>query len=215
MRRHLFFHILLCTVLLLCASGSALAEEGGMAASDVFIHVPKTTDKDFEYNRIEAYSEIAIGSVFYAYPLADKAYIYCADEGRTYYSDCWFEVNGKIVRKDQINEFIEEADRSIYNTSEERQQGLLKSISDGMYAIQYFYTYYREPVPTEVKVIVDFNEGSLEVEYSYTDVEKREKQPAIVCDEWMNEIVKEHSSIKYRQQASVRRKSANILKLWM
>ncbi|BEU86594.1 hypothetical protein TAMA11512_00580 [Selenomonas sp. TAMA-11512] len=182
-------------------------------AAPYAIRVPKTTDEDFAEHRMAAYVDATFMIPFYAYPAADKAYIYCTDEGDRYYADCFFEVNGKIVKKDQLNAYRRKDDPRIYDTSAEQQAALLKSIAEGMQSVQSFYDYYREPVPTEIRIIYDIKGGSLEAEHSYTEIGRQTKHPALLFVNWMHDIRREHASTEYRRQASARRKGANVLRL--
>lgn len=99
---------------------------------------------------------------------ADKIYIYCSFEERVISCDFFYCINDKVVRKHKLNDAINvELEKFRYDTSVERQKGVMNIINDDIEKLYKLCNAYKREMPTEIKLIYDVVQNSLKAEYKY------------------------------------------------
>lgn len=99
---------------------------------------------------------------------ADKIYIYCSFEERVISCDFFYCINDKVVRKHKLNDAINvELEKFRYDTSVERQKGVMNIINDDIEKLYKLCNEYKKEMPTEIKLVYDVVQNSLKAEYKY------------------------------------------------
>ncbi|MCR3757937.1 hypothetical protein KYB31_02855 [Clostridium felsineum] len=153
-------------------------------------------NKNFEDFFSELQADMVSICLEYAENKANKIYIYCSFEENMISSDFFYNINDKIVRKHKLNDAVNiEMNRFRYDTSVERQKGVLNIINEDIEKIYRLCKEYKREMPTEIKLIYDVNKNSLTAEYKYdliysTDSIKTADDIAI---EWFQNIKLENN----------------------
>lgn len=122
---------------------------------------------------------------------AEKIFIHCSFEDRVISNDYFFCINGKIVRKHKLNEALDTNNQDVqYDTSGERQSGVLRIINEDIEKIYDLCLEYKREMPTEMKLIYSVENNSLEADYRYDNVYSYDsiKTANDVAMEWFEEI---------------------------
>ncbi|URZ14856.1 DUF600 domain-containing protein [Clostridium felsineum] len=153
-------------------------------------------NKNFEDFFSELQADMVSICLEYAENKANKIYIYCSFEESMISSDFFYNINDKIVRKHKLNDAVNIGmNRFRYDTSVERQKGVLNIINEDIEKIYRLCKEYKREMPTEIKLIYDVNKNSLTAEYKYdliysTDSIKTADDIAI---EWFQNIKLENN----------------------
>lgn len=133
----------------------------------------------------------------YVQDRAEKIYVYCSFEERVISSDYFFSINGRIVRKHKLNDALDSSDSFRYDTSVERQKGVLNIINDDIEKIYRLCSEHKREMPTEIKLMYDVVQNSLKAEYKYELVYSNDpvKTADDIAKEWFEEIQSNHNNI--------------------
>lgn len=120
---------------------------------------------------------------------ANTIYIYCSCEENIISSSYFYNINGKIVSRSKLNDAISPSDKT-YDVSIARQKAVTKIINEDIKKIMKVCSEYQRPMPTEMRLVYNVNENSLEAEYKYENVysESQTKTAYDIADEWFDEI---------------------------
>ena len=127
---------------------------------------------------------------------ADKIYIYCSFEEGVISCDFFYCINDKVVRKHKLNEVINvELGKFGYDTSVERQKGVMNIINDDIEKLYKLCNEYKREMPTEIKLVYDVPQNSLKAEYEYDLVYSNDpvKTADDIAMEWFEKIQLENS----------------------
>ena len=104
------------------------------------------------------------------------------------YGDCFFNIDGKVIERNNLNEEANNAYR--YDTSEDRQKMLLNIISEDIERIYKLCTKYKREMPTEIKLVYDVKKNSLTANYVYENlwINSDTKLGLDIFNEWFEEI---------------------------
>lgn len=145
-------------------------------------------DRVFE----DLFMEIQEDMVFWCYDYAnglrgnvDKIYVYGSFETNMISNSYFYEVNGKIYERHNLNKASKE-----YDVSPDRQGECLRKLCDEMESMIDLCEKYDRPMPTEIKLIYDVKKHTLESNYSYDNkyTEHPTKTSDDIADEWLEEI---------------------------
>lgn len=119
---------------------------------------------------------------------ADYIYIYASCESGMIYGDCFFNIDGKVIERNNLNEEANNAYR--YDTSEDRQKMLLNIISEDIERIYKLCTKYKREMPTEIKLVYDVKKNSLTANYVYENLwtDSDTKLGLDIFNDWFEEI---------------------------
>lgn len=114
-------------------------------------------------------------------------YIYCSSENNVYSVGYFYKIKGKIKERHKIKEELPNADVSI-----NRQKKVMEILMDDLEQIEEVCKQFDKPMPTEMKLIYDIKNNSLDASYQYDLVysEDSDKTADDVEEEWFEEIVK-------------------------
>lgn len=117
----------------------------------------------------------------------DNIYIYCSSENNVYSVGYFYKIKGKIKERHKIKEELPNADVSI-----NRQKKVMEILMDDLEQIEEVCKQFDKPMPTEMKLIYDKKNYSLDASYQYDLVysEESDKTADDVEEEWFEEIVK-------------------------
>lgn len=126
----------------------------------------------------------------YVHKRAEKIYIYCSFEEKVISSDFFYCINKKVVRKHKLNDALDIADGFQYNTSIERQKGVMNIINDDIEKIYKLCNDYKREMPTEMKLVYDVQRNSLKADYKYELVYSSNpvKTADDIAMEWFEQI---------------------------
>ncbi|UTR13930.1 DUF600 domain-containing protein [Salipaludibacillus sp. LMS25] len=121
---------------------------------------------------------------------ADAIFIYCSFEEKTISCDFFYCINGKIVERHKLNDAISSEEDFQYDTSGDRQRGVLNIINDNIEGMLKLCEEYSKEMPTEIKLIYNVANNSLKADYRYDIVYSNhpEKLPHDVSMEWFEEV---------------------------
>lgn len=146
--------------------------------------------KVFEDTFSELLADMVSICLEYVHDKAEKIYIYCSFEERVTSSDFFYSINGKVVRKHKLNDALDGSDSIGYDTSVERQKGVLNIINDDIEKIYRLCNEHKREMPTEIKLMYDIAQNSLKAEYKYELVYSNDpvKTADDIAKEWFEEI---------------------------
>jgi len=124
---------------------------------------------------------------------AEMIYIYCSCEEGVISSDFFYRINGTIKERDKLNDLHS---INTYNTSVERQDGVLEIINEDIIKIKELCKQYGREMPTEMKLIYDVKRNSLAANYKYDLIYSSdpEKTADNVANEWFEEIKRKNTN---------------------
>ena len=120
---------------------------------------------------------------------AEQIFIYCSCEAGMISSDFFFRINNRILERHRLNEGLE-LEIQLYDTSVDRQDGVLTIINEDIEKIRMACINYNREMPTEMKIVYNVRKNSINADYSY-DL-KFSNDPVKTSDdvamEWFNEV---------------------------
>ena len=141
--------------------------------------------KVFEDLFMDIQEDMVCAGLDYVDSNADKIYIYGSCEGRMTMPDCFFEVDGDVYNRASLRTISDD-----YDVSGENQDICLRRILKGIEKMEVLCKEYDRPMPTEIKMIYDVNDGSLSVDYKYEPVYSQHKDmlPDDVVEKWFKDV---------------------------
>ena len=124
-------------------------------------------------------------------PDADKIFIHCSYESNMYSFNVFYLIDGIVVRKHKINTI---SGRS-YDISAVRQRALLNFGVEELRKMRNLFKEFNREMPTEIKLIYDVKENSLEGDYSYELKHSNTKDLTAddIFDKWFDDVKKEYN----------------------
>ncbi|MCR6108922.1 DUF600 domain-containing protein [Bacillus sp. A301a_S52] len=121
---------------------------------------------------------------------AETLYIHCSLEKKLVSSSFFYCINGKLVERHKLNDALGGTEGFRYDTSGDRQSGVLNIINDNIVGMLKLCEEYDREMPTEIKLIYNVVENSLKADYRYDMVYSNDtdKSPDDVSMEWFDEI---------------------------
>lgn len=120
---------------------------------------------------------------------ADNIYIYCSYEANTYSFNVFYNINGQILQKHELNQINDEYDISI-----NRQETLLDIGLQDLKKINEYCILYKKEMPTEMKIYYDVKNNSLQAKYKYELMYSNDTQ--LLPDHIFNAWIKEEATQK-------------------
>lgn len=116
---------------------------------------------------------------------AERIYIYCSFENGMISSGFFYKVNGKIVKKNQLNDVIADGQKE-YDVSISRQKGAVNIINDDIKALKRLCQEHQREMPTQIKLVYDLISNRLNADYSYEIMFSNDQKKTAydVLDEW-------------------------------
>lgn len=124
--------------------------------------------------------------------VAEKIYIYASFEENVISCDFFYKLNGKIVERHKLNE----ASDKQFDISIERQKACLKILNEDMKKLSSVCEEYSKPMPTEIKLIYNVMNNSVNSHYEYEVIYSNddEKMPDDIAEEWFANVKKEEEN---------------------
>ncbi|WP_078552230.1 DUF600 domain-containing protein [Bacillus alkalicellulosilyticus] len=146
--------------------------------------------KNFEDKFSELQADMVAICLEYVENRAEKIFIYCSFEARVISSDFFYCINGKVVRKHKLNDAISNPNDFHYDTSGERQSGVLTILINNIKEMINLCDEYNREMPSEIKLIYSVVNNSLSADYKYDMVYSNhpEKTADDISREWFEEI---------------------------
>ena len=125
---------------------------------------------------------------------ADRIYIYCSFEEMAIFCDFFYCINDSVVRKHKLNDVISN-ESFRYDTSVARQIAVMDIIIEDIEKIYKLCNEYKREMPTEIKLIYDVNENTLNANYKYDLVHSNDEYKTAddIAMEWFEEIKNKRS----------------------
>ena len=127
----------------------------------------------------------------YAEKRADKIYVYTSLEKDVISCDFFFEINGNIVRKHELNNAVNDGSFH-YNTSPERQKAAIHILAQKIIDFYTLCTENHQEMPTEIKLTYNVKTNKFAANYKYEPVTSSN-----VFEEWIDEIKNEANATRY------------------
>ncbi len=142
-------------------------------------------EKVFEDYFAELQTDMVSICLEYVERRAEKVYIYCSYEENTLASGFFFKVNGRVVKKNKLNEVISGEEKA-FDVSLARQKSVVNIINDDIKAIKELCQKYQREMPTQIKLTYDVLENKLNADYCYELVysDDSSKTAYDVVEEW-------------------------------
>ncbi|MCR6108923.1 DUF600 domain-containing protein [Bacillus sp. A301a_S52] len=146
--------------------------------------------KVFEDKFSELQADMVSICLEYVENRADEIYIYCSFEGNFMSCNFFYRINGKIVKKHKLNDVIGTNESFQYDTSSERQRGVMDIILEDIKKMGKLCEEYNRDMPTEIKLIYNVANNSLKADYRYDMVYSNDpdKVGSDIFLEWFDEI---------------------------
>ena len=122
----------------------------------------------FEDLLMEIQSDLVSLVLEYSNSQIDEIYLYGYMGEGSYFFNLFFKKNGKIIRLNQINDFLSENEK--IDDSRDRQIQLLELGIDDLEKIEILFENNKKEVPTEIKIIYNKSSNSLKSKYSYSPI---------------------------------------------
>ncbi|MCU1781218.1 hypothetical protein NTD80_00505 [Pseudomonas sp. 13B_2.1_Bac1] len=128
----------------------------------------------------------------YADGKVNDIYAYCSIEDRIYAFDVFYNINGTLYQKHQLNDSTPSSFQSNYDTSPERQSALLETGIQDLKNLQIILDEYDKPTPTEIKLHYNVDTGRLNSECKYEPIYTNHKTLTSedVFDDWFGQVNK-------------------------
>lgn len=141
--------------------------------------------KVFEDYFSELQADMVAICLEYVEKRAEKIYIYCSMEDGMISSGFFYKLNGKIVKKNKLNDVILEGQMK-YDVSIARQKGAINIINDKIKALKKLCQEYQKEMPTQIKLVYDVTTNKLNADYRYEMIfsNDRNKTAYDVMEEW-------------------------------
>lgn len=141
--------------------------------------------KTFEDLFMEMQADMVFACKDYVKGAADKIYIYISSEGRMISNDYFYEINEQIYKRHKLDSISPQYDVSLDN------QGKYNMILiEDTLELKKICKEHGRPMPTEIKMIYDVKNNSLDVKYKYDNqwLNHKTKTPEDIAAEWFEEI---------------------------
>ncbi|WP_121616344.1 DUF600 domain-containing protein [Virgibacillus halodenitrificans] len=121
---------------------------------------------------------------------AEKIFIYGSFEEKVISSDFFYCINGVVVRKHKLNDAINNPMDFQYDTSGERQSGVLNILNNNIKEMIKLCKEYNREMLSEIKLVYNVVNNSLKADYRYDKVYSNhpEKTADDVSMKWFEEI---------------------------
>ncbi|MDO7269342.1 DUF600 domain-containing protein [Shouchella clausii] len=146
--------------------------------------------KIFEDKFSELQADMVAICLEYVENRAEKIFIYGFFEEKVISSDFFYCINGKVVRKHKLNDAINNPIDFQYNTSGERQSGVLNILNNNIKKMIKLCEEYNREMPSEIKLIYNVVNNNLKADYKYGIVysNQPEKTADDISMEWFEEM---------------------------
>ncbi|WP_249872884.1 DUF600 domain-containing protein [Oceanobacillus saliphilus] len=146
--------------------------------------------KIFEDKFSELQADMVAICLEYVESRAEKIFIYCSFEAKVISSDFFYCINGKVVRKHKLNDAINNPIDFQYDTSGERQSGVLNILNNNIKEMIKLCEEYNREMPSEIKLIYNVVNNSLKADYKYDIVFSNhpDKTADDISMEWFEEM---------------------------
>ncbi|MBL0385763.1 DUF600 domain-containing protein [Tumebacillus sp. ITR2] len=146
--------------------------------------------KIFEDTFSELQADMVSICLEYVRDRADKIYIYCSHEEGMISSNFFYCINGQIVKKNKLNDALTQNANFAYDTSVERQRGVVRVINDNILGLINLCKKYSREMPTEMKLVYDVEKNKLVAEYKYDLVytPDPDKTADDIVSEWFEQV---------------------------
>ncbi|GIN14191.1 hypothetical protein J26TS2_40580 [Shouchella clausii] len=146
--------------------------------------------KIFEDKFSELQADMVAICLEYVENRAEKIFIYGSFEEKVISSDFFYCINGKVVRKHKLNDAINNPIDFQYNTSGERQSGVLNILNNNIKKMIKLCEEYNREMPSEIKLIYNVVNNNLKADYKYGIVYSNhpEKTADDISMEWFEEM---------------------------
>ncbi|WP_434778817.1 hypothetical protein [Neisseria sp. Ec49-e6-T10] len=144
-------------------------------------------EKVFEDYFSELQADMVALALEYVNKQAEKIYIYCACENNGLAFDVFYKLKDGFFRKHKLNGNL---GNSSYDVSIDRQRALIKYGIEDLKSIYDLCIKDKRKMPTEMKLIYDVNNNSLEANYSYEIIYSNNKNllPDHIFNQWFEEV---------------------------
>jgi len=141
--------------------------------------------KVFEDYFSEVQADMVSICLEYVEKRAEKIYIYCSFENAMISSGFFYKVNGKIVKKNKLNDVIVDGQRK-YDVSITRQKGAINIINNDIKFLISLSQEHQKEMPTQIKLVYDVITNKLKADYSYDNIlgDDQGKTANDVLEEW-------------------------------
>ncbi len=144
-------------------------------------NTPSIEQGGFEIAFTEIQKDMISICLEYVEDKADKVYIYGSCEDCEYYSDFFYDINGKIYKRHNLP--------SGYDISRERQRECLKILVNDLIELESICLEFEAKMPTEIKIIYDIKNKKVDAKYRYDLVySNTDKASEDISEEWFNEV---------------------------
>ncbi|MEB5480469.1 DUF600 domain-containing protein [Shouchella clausii] len=146
--------------------------------------------KIFEDKFSELQADMVAICLEYVENRAEKIFIYGSFEEKVISSDFFYCINGKVVRKHKLNDAINNPIDFQYNTSGERQSGVLNILNNNIKKMIKLCEEYNREMPSEIKLIYNVVNNNLKADFKYGIVysNQPEKTADDISMEWFEEM---------------------------
>lgn len=143
--------------------------------------------KVFEDYFMEIQADMVSICLEYVENAADMIYIYVSCEGRMISCDYFYKIDNAYWHRYQLNK-IKSKD---YDISVDRQKACLNILIDDAKQLISICKQFEKPMPTEIKLIYDIKNNSLDTNYKYDAVYSKLKNisPDDIFEEWFESFV--------------------------
>ena len=118
--------------------------------------------KVFEDYFSELQTDMVAICLEYAHDKADNVYIYCSIEDNMFSVGFFYKINGKILKRHEINKENPECDVTVG-----MQKQVMQILMDDLKKIQEKFIQFDREMPTEMKLIYDVNTNKMSADYNY------------------------------------------------
>jgi hypothetical protein len=136
-------------------------------------------------------TEMVAASLEYA-PEARAIYIYGSAEKGAYAFNVFYNIDGQILKKHQVNE----SGCHSFDISDERQFALLHFGADEMIKFEERCKEFQQPMPTQIKLVYDAGKNSMKSDLSYDIKYSNTKDVTSnnIFNSWYDEVRAQHAS---------------------
>ncbi|WP_416147665.1 DUF600 domain-containing protein [Salipaludibacillus sp. HK11] len=146
--------------------------------------------KIFEDKFSELQADMVSICLEYVENRAEKIFIYCSFEAKVISSDFFYCINGEIIMRHKLNNAIDNTQELQYDTSVERQRGVLSVLNNNIKEMIDLCEEYNREMPSEIKLIYNVVNNSLKADYKYGIVYSNhpDKVANNISMEWFEEM---------------------------
>ena len=122
-------------------------------------------EKVFEDYFSELQTDMVVICLEYAHKKADNIYIYGSVEDNIFSVGFFYKINGKLLKRHEINKENLDCDVSII-----MQKKVMQILLNNLKEIQKLFIKHEREMPTEIKMIYDVHKNSLNAKYKYEKI---------------------------------------------